>query len=119
MINIRDITGYGSLNVKEEGIIIPKSIAESNNIAVGDYLSINGKNVKVTDLSFQYFHPLTYMSKAQMDVITNESVSSFVLNGWVICLAIVFVLLVVLACHLISMLTIRRWNLADNTRCRE
>ena len=249
MIYIPDNTGNGSLNVKEEGIIIPKSIAESNNIAVGDYLSINGKNVKVTDLSFQYFHPLTYMSKAQMDVITNESVSSFVvnvkdelaflnyltenntkcltvfssslykdlhsifdsinvfiyimigfslgmgfvilcimsqnalleqrrqisvmraigfrmldisnlwtlqsltqlviatilaipvgiftirilfllissaaqtypfvLNGWVICLAIVFVLLVVLACHLISMLTIRRWNLADNTRCRE
>lgn len=27
--------------------------------------------------------------------------------------------LVILACHLISMFTIKRWNLADNLRCRE
>ena len=249
MINIPDSSGNGNINVKEEGLIIPKSIAESNGIKVGDYLSINGKEVKVTDLSYQYFHPLTYMSKSQMDIITNESVSSFVVNinneqaflsyltenntkcltvfssslskdlhaifdsidvfiyimigfslgmgfvilcimsqnalleqkrqisvmraigfrmldisnlwtlqsmtqlvistifaiplgmltikvlfmlissdsqtypfvvnGWVICLAVVFVLLVVVACHLISMATIKKWNLADNTRCRE
>ena len=80
LINIPTKTGYGSLNVKAEGIIIPESIASKNNIKKGDYVTINNKKVLIDDISKQYFHPLTYMSKAQMDAITDKSVSTFFIN---------------------------------------
>ena len=37
----------------------------------------------------------------------------------VIFMAFGFVLLVVIATHLLAMFKIRRWNIADNTGCRE
>ena len=80
LINIPDSSGSGALKVKEEGIIIPDSIASANNIRAGDTITIGGKNVIITDISKQYFHPMTYMSKAQMNKISNLSVSTYFIN---------------------------------------
>ena len=81
LINIPTNTGYGRLEVQEEGIIIPDSIASKNNIKKGDHISINGKQILVSEISKQYFHPLTYMSKKQMDNITDKAVvSTFFIN---------------------------------------
>ena len=43
----------------------------------------------------------------------------FIFSWIAVLIAIAFVLLVVIACHLISMRSIKRWNIADNTRSRE
>ena len=43
----------------------------------------------------------------------------FIFDIRVVLIALGFVLIVVLSCHLISMHTIRKWNIADNTRTRE
>jgi ABC-type antimicrobial peptide transport system permease subunit len=43
----------------------------------------------------------------------------FVFSWPTIFMAMGFVLLVVIACHLLAMISIRRWNIADNTRSRE
>ena len=43
----------------------------------------------------------------------------FVMSWPIIFLAIGFVLLVVIACHLLAMGSIKKWNIADNTRSRE
>ena len=43
----------------------------------------------------------------------------FIFSWITVLMAMGFVLLVVIACHLLSMISIRRWNIADNTRSRE
>ena len=43
----------------------------------------------------------------------------FVFHWGVVFIAIGFIALVIIACHLISMISIKRWNIADNTRSRE
>ena len=43
----------------------------------------------------------------------------FLLDYRVVLIGFGFIFLVVLSCHLFSMIHIRRWNLADNTRSRE
>ena len=80
LINIPDNSGYGSLNVPSSGIILPKTSAETLNVKKGDTISINNKNVEVKEISYQYFHPITYLSKAQMDELGVDYVSSFIMN---------------------------------------
>ena len=41
---------------------------------------INDIEVKITDISFQYFHPIAYLSKNQMESITSDYVSSFLID---------------------------------------
>ena len=80
LITIPNNTGHGSLSVPENGVILPKAIAENLKVKKGDSISINNKQVVVNDISYQYFHPITYLSKAQMDELGVEYVSSFILN---------------------------------------
>ena len=80
LINIPSSTGYGSLSVPSDGIILPKASAETLGVKKGDTISINDKNVEVKEISYQYFHPITYLSKAQMDELGVDYVSSFIMN---------------------------------------
>ena len=80
LINIPDSKGHGALSVPKEGIILPKSSADKLNVKKGDSISINNVKIEVTDISYQYFHPITYLSKPQMDALGVEYVSSFIMN---------------------------------------
>ena len=80
LITIPNKKGFGSLSVPEKGIILPKALAETLNVKKGDSISINNKQIEVKEISYQYFHPITYLSKAQMDELGVDYVSSFILN---------------------------------------
>ena len=43
----------------------------------------------------------------------------FIFNVPVVLFAFAFIFVIIFATHVISMLTVRHWNLADNTRSRE
>ncbi|MBO4573578.1 MAG: ABC transporter permease [Clostridia bacterium] len=80
LVNIPDKNGFGNLTVPREGLILPKTDAERLGVKAGDKIKIGNKEVLVSDISFQYFHPITYMSKAQMDELEQEYVSSVLVN---------------------------------------
>ncbi len=85
LIAIPDINGTGSLSVPAEGIILPKSDAIVLGVNVGDIITVGGLQVKVANISYQYFHPISYLSKTQMEAIGKASelskyVSSFIAN---------------------------------------
>ena len=50
---------------------------------------------------------------------SSTQIYPLIFHWGVVFLALAFIMLVIIACHLISMLTIRKWNIADNTRSRE
>lgn len=82
--NGRDLFNKKGLAVPETGILLPKSHAETLKVKKGDSIEVNGVALKVMGISFQYFHPITYLSKAQMEVLeaagTENIVTSFILN---------------------------------------
>ena len=80
LITIPDKKGKGNLAVPETGVILPKSSADKLKVKQGDSISINGVYVKVEDISYQYFHPITYLSKTQLQAITDTFVSSYMIN---------------------------------------
>lgn len=80
MVNIPDIKGTNYISLQEEGIIIPKSYAKEMNVNQGDNIYINDVEVKVTGISNQYFHPMTYLSKTQFDALSVSYVSSLLIN---------------------------------------
>ena len=80
LITIPTSSGFGSLSVPEKGIVLPKATAETLKVKKGDFININNKQIEVKDISYQYFHPITYLSKAQMDELGVDYVSSFILN---------------------------------------
>ena len=80
LINIPDKTGHGSLSVPKEGLILPKPTADKLKVKKGDTIKINNKDIVVSEVSFQYFHPITYLSKEQMDKLDVSYVSSFIMN---------------------------------------
>ena len=80
MVNIPDIKGTNYISLQEEGIIIPKSYAKKMNVNQGDNIYINDVEVKVTGISNQYFHPMTYLSKTQFDALSVSYVSSLFIN---------------------------------------
>lgn len=80
LINIPNNTGHGSLKVPETGIVLPLTSAETLKVKKGDSITINNVSVKVIDISYQYFHPITYLSKVQMNELGVDYVSSFVMN---------------------------------------
>ena len=43
----------------------------------------------------------------------------FIFDFRVVLFAMAFILIIIVGCHLVSMFSIKRWNLADETRCRE
>lgn len=80
MITIPDEKGINTTSISQEGIILPKSAAEQLNVNKGDTIFVNGREVTVTAISFQYFHPITFLSKAQMDAFGVDYVTSIILN---------------------------------------
>ena len=50
---------------------------------------------------------------------SNSQIYPFIFHWLIALMAVGFVLLVIIACHLLSMRTISKWNIANNTRCRE
>ena len=80
LINIPSSSGKGDLNIPEKGVILPKSSADSLKVKKGDTISINNVKIPVVDISYQYFHPITYLSKAQMDELGVTYVSSYIMN---------------------------------------
>ena len=79
-VNIPDSKARKTLKIEKEGIILPTSIAKELKAKKGDYISINGNNVKVIALSNQYFHPITYLSKYQLNVLTDQYVTSILFD---------------------------------------
>ena len=80
MIIIPSKTGRGRIDIEEKGLILPTTIADELGVKTGDYVSVNGMRVEVADVSYQYFHPLTYLSKTQMESLNLQYVSTFLVN---------------------------------------
>lgn len=80
IVNIPDHKGTGTLKIEAEGLILPRTAAKELKVKKGDYVTINNKQIKVVAISDQYFHPITYLSKSQMDLITDQYVSSVLIN---------------------------------------
>ena len=80
LVNIPSKNGFGNVSVPNEGLVLPKASADTLKVKEGDTISINGHGVKIDSISYQYFHPITYLSKAQMDALEVDYVSSFILN---------------------------------------
>ena len=68
LVTIPNQKGKGNLAVPATGVILPKSSAEKLKVKKGDSISINGVAVKVEDISYQYFHPITYLSTTILEV---------------------------------------------------
>ena len=80
LVSIPDKKGTKSISLLDGGIILPLSYAKKLGVGVGDSLSVNGKETKIIDISNQYFHPITYLSKDEMDRLEVSYVSSFLVN---------------------------------------
>ena len=80
MLNIPNNKGIGSLTIPKEGIILPKGHAQNLGVKKGDSLTINGKPIVVQEISYQYFHPIAYLSADEMDRLDIDYVSSFILD---------------------------------------
>ena len=77
---IPDAKGKNYLKASEEGIILPASTARVLNVKKGDTIKINDVDVKINDISAQYFHPMTYMSKNQLKAFTSTYISSYLID---------------------------------------
>lgn len=80
LIHIPNSNGHGKLYVPENGVILPKTVSNELNAKKGDYISINNKRVLVCDISYQYFHPITYLSLEQMEKLEVSYVTSYIMN---------------------------------------
>ena len=80
MVIIPDGKGAGSLKITEYGIILPSSVADTLGVKAGEEVLVNGKSVTVQAVSFQYFHPITYLSKTQMNELELQCVSSLLVD---------------------------------------
>lgn len=81
LIQIPSQSGYGEVRVKENGLILSKTDASRLGVKKGQTVLINNQQIEVTDISYQYFHPIAYMSKGQMDALNASNVvSSFLVN---------------------------------------
>lgn len=80
LVKIPDKRAKGTLTIQKEGILLPKSTAKALGVKEGDVIKINGIPVRVVGISYQYFHPITFMSKYQMDEIGLQCVSSFLVD---------------------------------------
>ena len=80
LITIPTTSGHGSLAIPETGIILPKANADALGVKKGDYITINKKQIVVQEISYQYFHPITYLSIGQMEALDTQCVTSFIMN---------------------------------------
>lgn len=80
LISIPDKKGTKSTSIKDTGIVIPKYAADKLKVKKGDKIIINDIEVEVIDVSNQYFHPVTFLSKEQLSEITTNYVSSLIVD---------------------------------------
>lgn len=80
MILIPNDEGYGNIALPEEGIIIPKGYAKDLSVKRGDKVTINGNSIEVIGISYQYYHPITYLSKAQLEATGVDYYSSLLIT---------------------------------------
>ncbi|MBP5408156.1 MAG: FtsX-like permease family protein [Bacilli bacterium] len=80
LVKIPDKKGFGEQELKDGGIIIPKTMAKKLYVKVGDSVKINNHDVLIIGISNEYFHPITYLSKDEMDRIGATYVTSFLMN---------------------------------------
>ena len=80
MINIPDSKGKNTTHIEAQGLVLPKTDAKRLGVKKGDYLTINGKQILITDISYQYFHPITYLSKGQFDELGLQCVTSYLVD---------------------------------------
>lgn len=80
MIQMPDERGQKYLTMADDGIILPKKYAQNLNVKKGDYVIINDIEIKIIDISYQYFHPISYLSKNQLINITSNYVSTLLIN---------------------------------------
>lgn len=80
LVKIPSENGRGNLKIQKDGLILPKSTAEVLGVNKGDKVIVNGVSVTVNEISFQYFHPITYLSKTQLGLFETSYVSSFLVN---------------------------------------
>ncbi|MCR4699316.1 MAG: FtsX-like permease family protein [Bacilli bacterium] len=80
LVTIPGRDGQGDLNIEEEGLILPLNIADELKVKEGDYITINQKQVKIYAISFQYFHPVMYLSKSQLTALGVKYVSTYMVN---------------------------------------
>ena len=80
MVDIPDADGHNVVTLQEDGLIMPKSYADLLGVVKGDTVIINDAKVLVSDISFQYYHPIAYCSKTQLNAIATDYVSSLLIN---------------------------------------
>ena len=80
LVKIPDKKGLGEQKLTSGGIIIPKTAAKALKVKENDVIKMNGCDVKILAISNEYFHPITYLSKSEMERIGADYVSSFLLN---------------------------------------
>ncbi len=80
LIHIPSEDGFGSMTLPEEGIVIPKGYASELGVRQGDTVDINGKGIQVVGISYQYYHPITYLSKAQLESTEADYYSSLLIK---------------------------------------
>lgn len=74
LVVIPDKNGKGSIELPRMGLILPKSTAKVLGVKEGENIRINDVPVKVTAISDQYSHPMTYMSLMQMEDLQESGV---------------------------------------------
>ena len=80
MVYIPPLEGKDGLHVLSEGLILNKYDAEKLGVKKGDFIIVDDKQVTVTDISYQYFHPITYMSKSQLSDLSLKAVTSYLVD---------------------------------------
>ena len=80
MVVIPNENGYGSMALPNEGIFLPKGYANDLSVKPGDNVIINGNSIKVIGVSYQYYHPITYLSKAQLEATGTDYYSSLLIT---------------------------------------
>ena len=80
LIVIPSNDGNGRVDIKESGVILPFAVADKIGVKKGDTILINGSQTVVEEVSYQYFHSVTYMSKSEMERLGIEHVSTFFVN---------------------------------------
>ena len=80
MIAIPSDNGVSLISLSEEGIILPKGYASELGVKAGESVFILGHEIKVTAISYQFYHPVTYLSKATLEATGATYYSSLLLN---------------------------------------
>ena len=80
LVGVPSSDGYGTIEIPESGIVLPKGFAEGLKVTVGDSITINNVSIKVADISYQYFHPIAFLQKTEMDRLGVSYVSSYLVD---------------------------------------